>query len=81
MRDLVLTTKLSEWGMGRAGVGELKPPVVTPLLVLIVCLMNEPERKHFVNAFPTIERDKFKCLFCYINMLKILLIFKSIFKL
>ena len=76
MRDLVLTTKLSEWGMGRAGVGE-----VMPLLVLIVCLMNEPERKHFVNAFPTIERDKFKCLFCYINMLKILLILKSIFKL
>ena len=26
MRDLVWTTKLSEWGMGRAGVGELKPP-------------------------------------------------------
>ena len=37
---------------------------------MIGCLMNEPDTKHFMKPFPTAEREKFRCLLCYINMLK-----------
>ena len=37
---------------------------------MIGCLMNESDTKHFMKPFPTAEREKFRCLLCYINMLK-----------